>query len=166
MSLNYNVKIISLTISAAMLPALNSPFYAQEIQSSEKISPSKSYWLNSVIPDEGLCGNKMQPNIPVITKEAENGNYFAAFRLGQLYRSGRWGVIQNLNTARYWFEIAAKGGQRSAQIIMGQAYEFGRLMLQPDTELAIAYYKMANKLKFESDINNRIAQLENNIRTP
>lgn len=163
MSPNHNKKLLGITIGAAMLPVLSSPFYAKEIQkpdNQEKTTPSRCYWLNTVVPDEGLCGNKMQPNVPLMTREAENGNAFAAFRLGQLYRAGNWGVDKDINKSRHWFERAAKGGQRSAQIIMGQAYEFGRLKLQPDARRAIAYYKMANKLKFESDVNNRIIQLE------
>ena len=163
MSLHHNIKILGIAMGTAMLPVFSSPFYAKDIQKTDiqnKISPSRSYWLHSVVPDEGLCGNKMQPNISIITKEAEHGNEFAAFRLGQLYRAGNWGIVKDINKARYWFERAAKGGQRSAQIIMGQAYEFGRLKLQPDTHRAIVYYKMANKLKFESDIKDRIVQLE------
>lgn len=169
MNSNHKKNLLSITMGVIMMPVLSSPFYAKEIQKKDnqtKLSPSTSYWLNSVVPKEGLCGKKMQPDITVLTNEAENGNEFAAFRLGQLYRSGRWGVVQDINMARYWFEHAAKGGQRSAQIIMGQAYEFGRLELEPDTRRAIQYYKMANKLKFESDINFRIEQLEKTREQP
>jgi hypothetical protein len=169
MSSNNNVKILGIAIGVVMLPVFSSPFYAKEIQKpniQNKISPSTSYWLHSAVPDEGLCGNKMQPNIPAITKEAENGNEFAAFRLGQLYRAGSWGIAQDINKAKHWFEIAAKGGQRSAQIIMGQAYEFGRLKVQFDALRAIAYYKLANKLKFESDINERIVRLQKTLELP
>lgn len=169
MSSNHNIKILGIAIGAVMLPVFSSPFYAKEIKKpniQNKISPSRSYWLHSVIPDEGLCGNKMQPNMPVIIKEAENGNEFAAFRLGQLYRAGSWGIVQDIDKARHWFERAAKGGQRSAKIIMGQAYEFGRLKLQFDARRAIEYYKSANKLKFESDISDRIVQLQKTLESP
>lgn len=169
MSSNNHIKKFGIAISAVMLPVLSTPFYAKEIQKQniqEKISPSSSYWLYSVIPDEGLCGNKMKPNISAITKKAENGNEFAAFRLGQLYRAGSWGIAQDFYKARHWFERAAKGGQRSAQIIMGQAYEFGRLKLAYDARRAIAYYKLANKLKFEADINERIVQLQKTLESP
>lgn len=164
-----NIKILGIAIGAVVIPFFSSPFYAKEIHKTNiqnNTFLSTSYWLHSVIPDEGLCGNKMQPNMAVITKEAENGNEFAAFRLGQLYRAGSWGVVQDIYKARHWFERAAKGGQRSAQIIMGQAYEFGRLKLQFDARRAIAYYKLANKLKFESDINDRIVQLKKILESP
>ncbi|MFN2126604.1 MAG: tetratricopeptide repeat protein [Anaerolineales bacterium] len=169
MSSNHNLKFLGIAIGVIMLPAFSSPFYAKEIQKKniqDKNSPSTSYWLLSAVPDEGLCGNKMRPNLPVITRDAENGNEFAAFRLGQLYRAGSWGITQDMNKARYWFERAAKGGQRSAQIIMGQAYEFGRLNLQHDAQRAIAYYKLAIKLKFEPTINDRIVQLQRTMQAP
>lgn len=118
------------------------------------------YWLSREIPAEGLCGQKMKPDIKVLTQEAEKGNSIAAMRLGQLYGSGNWGINQDSAKAVKWYTRAAQLGDRQSQIRLAQAYEFGRLGVQQDFRSAVRFYTMATENGIYPDLEERIEKLE------
>lgn len=118
------------------------------------------YWLSREIPAEGLCGAKMRPDTKVLTQKAKKGNTIAAMRLGQLYRSGNWGVTPDLSKAIYWFTRAANQGDRYSQRQVANAYEFGRLGVKENIPLAIKFYKMATENGIYPDLEERIENLE------
>lgn len=118
------------------------------------------YWLSREIPAEGLCGQKMKPDIKVLIQEAEKGNSIAAMRLGQLYGSGNWGISQDTAKAVKWYTRAAQLGDHQSQIRLAQAYEFGRLGVQQDIQLAVRFYTMATENGIYPDLEERIEKLE------
>lgn len=121
------------------------------------------YWLSREIPAEGLCGEKMRPDLEVLIQEAEKGNSIAAMRLGQLYGSGNWGINQDLTKSVKWYTHAAELGDRQSQIRLGQAYEFGRLGVQTDTRSAIRFYMMATENGIYPDLEEKIEKLEKTL---
>ena len=123
----------------------------------------RCYWLSREAPDEGLCGQKMKPDLAILTQEAKKGNAIAALRLGQLYESGNWGVKADLKLAVQWHSEAAKLGNRVSQIRLGNAFEFGRMGVDTDLELAIQYYRLATQNGIFPDLEERIEQLENEL---
>ena len=129
----------------------------------ETFTMQPCYWLSREIPAEGLCGAKMRPDIKVLTEEAKKGNTIAAMRLGQLYRSGNWGVKQDSSKAIHWFTRAAKQAERYSQIQLANAYEFGRMDVQENIPLAKQFYKMATENGIYPDLEERIENLEKDI---
>ncbi len=126
----------------------------------ETFTMQPCYWLSREMPGEGLCGAKMQPDTNVLIQEANKGNYIASMRLGQLYRSGDWGVKQDLSKAVKWFTRAANQGDRYSQRQLALAYEFARMGLEENIPLAIRYYKMATENGIYPDLEERIENLE------
>lgn len=123
----------------------------------------RCYWLSRGIPAEGLCGQKMKPDLKVLIHEAEKGNNIAAMRLGQLYATGNWGIKQDLDKAIQWYSHAAKLGDRYSQMRLGLAYEFGRIGVENDMDLAIRYYKMASESGIYPDLEEKIEKLEKTL---
>lgn len=123
---------------------------------------SRCYWLEAKITAEGLCGEKMAPDIPLITKEAENGNTLAAFRLGQLYSTGSWGAPRDVQESIKWFRVSGKGGFWSAQVKLGFIYEFGR-GTERDLEQAIYWYAQAAEQGMYPDLDDKILRLQEKI---
>ena len=130
---------------------------------NEKPPMQRCYWLSRHLPAEGLCGEKMRPNLETLKQEAEQGNNIAAMRLGQLYGTGNWGIGQDFEKALKWYKHGAKLGDRYSQLQLAQAFEFGRLGVQPDVRLAIAYYKMATENGIYPDLEERILELEKSL---
>lgn len=126
----------------------------------ETFTMNPCYWLSREIPAEGLCGAKMRPDTKVLIQEAKKGNTIAAMRLGQLYRSGNWGIKQDLSKAIHWFTRAAKQGDRYSQIQVALAYEFGRMGVQENIPVAIKFYKMATENGIYTDLEEKIDNLE------
>ena len=118
------------------------------------------YWLSREIPAEGLCGEKMRPDINVLIKYAKNGNNIAAMRLGQLYSSGNWGIEKDLKESVKWYQHAAELGNRHSQLRLGLAYEHGRMEVKKNLDLSIKYYRMANDNGIYPDIEEKIERLE------
>lgn len=145
------------TYSSAVLPE-------EDIFSlKETFTMNPCYWLSREIPAEGLCGARMRPDTKVLIREAKKGNTVAAMRLGQLYRSGNWGVKQDLSKAILWFTHAANQGDRYSQIQVALAYEFGRMGVQENIPVAIKFYKMATENGIYTDLEEKIDNLEKNI---
>ena len=128
----------------------------------ETFTMQPCYWLSREIPAEGLCGEKMRPDTKVLTQEAKKGNTIAAMRLGQLYRSGNWGVKQDFSKSVHWFTRAAEQGDTYSQRQLALAYEFGRLGVQENIPLAIKFYKMAVENGIYPELEEKIENLEKN----
>lgn len=116
---------------------------------------AREYWLKGGI---GLCGSKMRPDIPEIKTDADKGNVIAAFRLGQLYEGGSWGVARDLKEAAVWFGKAAEGGLYDAQIYMGRAYEQGN-GVDIDIQKALEWYEKALRQRSSPYLEEKIQQL-------
>jgi len=159
---NSNFKLSRLAVSAIILSGINqTDTRADEIFAIKEVhTMSRCYWLSKEIPSEGLCGEKMRPDVKVLIEEAHKGNSLAALRLGQLYGEGNWGVDLDLNEAVKWYKRSAQLGERNAQLRLGQAYEFGRMGITKDLKTAIKYYKMATEGGIYTDLENRIEELE------
>ena len=56
---------------------------------------------------------------------AEQGNLYAQYNLGQMYRKGD-GVPQNYATALKWYRLAAEHGHAGAQTNLGVMYGIGK----------------------------------------
>ena len=146
-----------LTASAIILSGLGSGILvAEEKKEVFNLQPvkkmNKCYWLEHMVPDEGLCGAKMSPDTQALVEEAKKGNNRAALRLGQLYSSGSWGVRQDSAKAIKWYTHAAELGNHLSQIRIAQAYEFGRMGAPVDYEQAIKYYSMATAKGGNADL--------------
>jgi len=158
-------KFQRLTVGAFVVTSLTS--YSSTVFPKDDIFSMKEtftmqpcYWLSREIPAEGLCGEKMRPDMNVLLEEAEKGNTIAAMRLGQLYRSGNWGVKQNFSKAMHWFTRAANQGDRYSQKQVAIAYEFGRLGVEENIPLAIQFYKMITENGIYPDLEEKIENLE------
>jgi len=147
--------VTSLGSHASAAPSDDDIFSLKEIHTMQRC-----YWLSREIPAEGLCGEKMRPDVKVLIQEAEQGNSIAAMRLGQLYGSGNWGINQDLAKAVKWYTRAAQLGDRQSQVRLAQAYEFGRLGVQQDIHSAIRFYMMATENGIYPDLEERIEKLE------
>lgn len=121
------------------------------------------YWLSREIPDEGLCGAKMRPDVKVLVQEAERGNSIAAMRLGQLFGSGNWGIEQDTKKAIKWYTRAAEMGDRQSQIRLGQAYEYARMGAKKNLRLAVKFYTMATENGIYPDLEEKINKLEKKL---
>ncbi|WP_174872413.1 SEL1-like repeat protein [Pectobacterium polaris] len=74
---------------------------------------------------------------------AKDGDPAMNFLVGHLYNFG-YGDIENENIeALKWFRVAAEGGQRDAQNILGLAYEEGRWGVNIDGDEALKWYERA-----------------------
>lgn len=142
------------------------PVAGDELDESESpfsVTGAKCYWLAGRFPPEGLCGERMRPDMAMLRSAAANGHAFAAFRLGQWHASGNWGVEQNDAMAYRWFRRAAEGGVRAAQLRLARAYEFGRLGLQRDVVKAIHYYELAVEDGLYPDLEDRLTLLRSKL---
>ena len=119
---------------------------------------AQSYWLYGNV-EEGLCGARMRPNTNTMRKEASTGNKVAAFRLGQLYENGTWGVKEDKARAIKWYAIAAEQGMRDAQISLGVLYELGR-GTPKDLQKARYWYLEAQKIRQDDFLAGKIERIE------
>jgi TPR repeat protein len=78
------------------------------------------------------------------TKAAEQGEVYAQFNLGSMYRNGQ-GVPQNGTEAVKWYTKAAEQGDVMAQIILGGMYKYGESVPQNGTEAVKWYTKAAEQ---------------------
>ncbi|MGD8743211.1 MAG: tetratricopeptide repeat protein [Granulosicoccaceae bacterium] len=128
-----------------------------------KYDPSRCYWLEGKITAEGLCGEKLRPDVPRIAAEAKKGNGLAAYRLGQLYSSGQWGVERDLQKGVEWYRVAARNGFRQAQIKLGFMYEFGRDGVERDLKQALYWFEAATEHGVYPDMEDKILSLREKL---
>ena len=130
---------------AAGLTALSCTLNQQVLFADNKVykmnEKAREYWLHGKV-GEGLCGTRMQPNLDEIIEHASDGNLLAAFRLGQLYEDGTWGIKQNSEEAIKWYTIAAQGGVYNAMINLATIYELGR-GAEKDIDTALHWFREA-----------------------
>lgn len=163
----YNIGTLAAVLGASLLHPLQDARAAEgdglpSISNSKKYDASRCYWLEAKITGEGLCGEKMQPNMPQIIDEAENGNALAAFRLGQLYARGSWGVTQDFKESEKWFRMSAKGGFRTSQLKLALMYEYGR-GAERNLKEALYWYKAAAEHGLYPDLEEKIMALEERL---
>ena len=163
----YNIGTLTAVLGASLLTPV-SELKAENGNTVPSISSenkaSRCYWLEAKITAEGLCGEKMAPDIPLITEEAEHGNTLAAFRLGQLYSRGSWGAPQDIEASIKWFGVSAKGGFWSAQVKLGFIYEFGR-GTERDLKQAVYWYEQAAEQGMYPDLDDKILRLQEKLRS-
>ena len=87
------------------------------------------YWtLRDIIRDERLTMEERIDAVSEMDKLAENGDMYARYLMGKLWRDGPL-LIPNAANARYWFEQAAEQGHLVAQ------YSLAKLYLSDDMEV-------------------------------
>ncbi len=162
----YNIGTLTAVLGASLL----TPTSELKAENGDSLSgiyseskASRCYWLEAKITAEGLCGEKMQPDIPLITEEAEHGNTLAAFRLGQLYSTGSWGAPRDIEESIKWFRVSAKGGFWSAQVKLGFVYEHGR-GIERDLKQAVYWYEQAAEQGMHPDLEEKVLLLQEKIR--
>jgi TPR repeat protein len=122
---------------------------------------AREYWINGKA-GEGLCGSRMQPDIEEMKEEANKGNVITAFRLGQLYEDGYWGVKKDGLEAVKWYEMAAKGGLYSATISLGTIYELGR-SVKKDLSKAMYWFMEAQKIMYDDYLAEKILKIQDKL---
>ena len=141
----YKTGILTTALSSSLLASLPVNVFAAEVLppscTKQYFDPWSCYWLEGKLT-EGMCGGALRPDITRIQAAAEQDNYAAAYRLGQLYSSATWGVTRDYGQARYWLERAAIGGHRDAQVELARMYEFGR-GVKRDLQQALHWYELA-----------------------
>jgi TPR repeat protein len=129
----------------------------------KKYDPSRCYWLEGKITAEGLCGEKLRPDVPRIIEEAKRGNGLAAYRLGQLYSSGQWGVERDQKKGAEWYRLAAENGLRQAQVKLGFMYEFGRDGVERDLKEALRWFEAATENGLYPDMEDKVQRLREKL---
>ena len=101
----------------------------QQDEPEEYRNASYDYWtLRDIIRDESLTMEERSDAVSEMGKLAENGDMYARYLMGKLWRDGPL-LIPNAANARYWFEQAAEQGHLVAQ------YSLAKLYLSDDVEV-------------------------------
>ncbi len=79
--------------------------------------------------------------ISFFKRSAEQGNAYAQYSIGQMYRQGL-GVTQNYKQAVSWYQKAAEQGNAYAQVNVGMMYDQG-LGVTQDSKQAVSWYQKA-----------------------
>lgn len=101
----------------------------QQDEPEEYRNASYDYWtLRDIIRDESLTMEERSDAVSEMDKLAENGDMYAKYLMGKLWRDGPL-LIPNTANARYWFEQAVEQGHLVAQ------YSLAKLYLSDDVEV-------------------------------
>ena len=101
----------------------------QQDEPEEFQNASYDYWtLRDIIRDESLTMEERSDAVSEMDKLAENGDMYAQYLMGKLWRDGPLLIPDSVN-ARYWFEQAAEQGHLAAQ------YSLAKLYLSDDVEV-------------------------------
>ena len=158
---NYRLSLLSTALTSSMLA---SPAFAENLPPSctpATMDPWSCYWLEGKIT-ENMCGGALAPDTDRIQAAAENGNYAAAYRLGQLYAAGTWGITRDYDKAREWLTVSAQGGHRDGQIELARLYELGR-GTDKDLKRALYWYEQSVKKGPYRGINKKIDYLKKHL---
>jgi uncharacterized protein len=79
-----------------------------------------------------------------LVKSGEQGRPNSLTRIGDIYRSGRYGLEKNLAQATSWFRKAADLGDPEGQAWLGWAYHYG-MGVPKDTNEAVAWLTKAGE---------------------
>jgi len=150
----------------ASITALSCTLNSHSVHASDNVFTMKEfardYWLHGKV-GEGLCGARMKPGIKEMKAAANKGNTIAAFRLGQLYEDGSWGVMQDFDEAIRWYEMAARGKNHFATLSLATIYELGR-GAEKDLTKALYWFRQAQALQYDAFIAGKIKKLENELK--
>lgn len=99
------------------------------------------FWANIMESDKKY---PLEPNVAklieeILLDEIKVNNHNAMCDLGALYYNGRLNGVKNYEKAVYYYEMAAKFGNRQAQENLGYCYYHGRLGT-PDYKKAYHYF--------------------------
>ena len=98
-------------------------------ETEEYRNASYDYWtLRDIIRDERLTMEERSDAVSEMNKLAENGDRYAQYLMGKLWRDGPLLIPDSVN-ARYWFKQAAEQGHIVAQ------YSLAKLYLSDDMEV-------------------------------
>lgn len=161
----YNIGTLTAVLGASLLspvPGLKAEGKDALPGISSESKASRCYWLEAKLTDEGLCGDKLRPDVPLMIKEATQGNTFAAFRLGQLYAAGSWGTSRDIKASLKWFRVAAQGGHWPSQVKLGLMYQLGR-DTKRDLKQALYWYKQATEQGLYPDLEDKILRLQEQL---
>ena len=101
----------------------------QQDEPEECRNASYDYWtLRDIIRDESLTMEERSDAVSEMGKLAENGDMYAQYLMGKLWRDGPL-LIPNSANARYWFEQATEQEHIVAQ------YSLAKLYLSDDVEV-------------------------------
>ncbi len=84
-----------------------------------KIALSTFYFTGIVVAKDYKKGYRLLCNA------AKNGNKIALARLGEIYKTGKWGLPQNITKAFKFIHAAASKGYNKAQYVLGRMYLAG-----------------------------------------
>lgn len=138
--------------------------YLDEHEVFKMTELARDYWLYGLV-SEALCGARMMPNVEEMAAAVEQGNYLAAYRLGQLYETGAWGVEKAGEDAVRWYKVAAEGKIYNAMINLAMMYELGR-GAQRDLTKARRWFMEAQSVKYDKYIAQKIDLIEAELNEP
>lgn len=109
---------------------------ARQNISAAQLAASKLYLSNDAEVRDTERG------IHWLTKSAENGNEYAAYRLAKEYLTGK-NISKDVKQAEWWFTQSAQSGNEFAQYALGKVYLFGK-DLPRDQDRAIYWLEQAS----------------------
>ncbi len=126
-----------------------SPKTGEKIQNKNIIIPN--YTLKSAINQlkEKIYNQKLNKQINKLKIAADNGNSYAANKLGIMYRDGIRFVVKNYDKALEYFLIAEKLGNSDALVNIGNFYEFFTNPI--DYDKAKEFYEKAARIHNNSN---------------
>lgn len=117
--------------------------------SSMTMAAEVSSFLKSALTKEALVAlqaNDLLTAAKEVRKAAEAGDAANAYVLGNLYRTGDWGVEQNFSQALSWYEKAADRGAVAAFSQLAYLYFFGKGGISKDLKKALVYARRGAQL--------------------
>lgn len=165
----YKVGVFAVAIGTVVTGPSQALFAANHIDelpsiSKKKIDPSRCYWLEGKMTAEGLCGEKLRPDIPRIMEEAKGGNGLAAYRLGQLFMNGTWGVEKDEEKGIEWYRLAGKHGFHQAQVKLGYMYESGRSGANEDLKEALYWFEASTEGGIYPEMEEKVEALRKRLK--
>lgn len=116
----------------------------QQDEPEEYRNASYDYWaLRDVIRDESLTMEERSDAVSEMGKLAENGDMYAQYLMGKLWRDGPLLIPDSVN-ARYWLEQAAEQGHLIAQYSLAKLYLIGK-EVPYDEEQAVHWLSQSAK---------------------
>lgn len=94
--------------------------------------------IGLLLPATGFCVPSLE-EIAQWRNEASQGDVFAQFNIGVMYRDGD-GVQQDYTEAMKWFKLAAAQGNAKVQFIIGAIYVMGQGVTQ-DFRIAKEWFR-------------------------
>lgn len=151
-------------LAATSLGLVPQVAHVDEHETFKMTELARDYWLHGLV-SEALCGARMKPNVEEMVAAVEQGNHLAAYRLGQLYESGAWGVEESGEDAVKWYKVAAEGKIYNAMINLAMMYELGRGAPR-DLSEARRWLLEAQRIEYDKYIAQKIDLIEAELNEP